>query len=46
MSDQTGEKLNVDLTHPDVETKISALQDKITQKLTVGYGYELQDNTL
>lgn len=38
--------LNIDLTQADIENKLSTLQKAITTKLTEGYGYELQDDTL
>jgi len=42
----TGETLNIDMSQPDIEQKLDELQKKIISKLTDGYGYELQDDTL
>lgn len=46
MSDKSTDKLNVDLTLPDIERRLEEVKKKITGKLTDGYGYELQDDTL
>lgn len=36
----------MDLESADLEDKMKVLQESVTQKLTTGYGYELQDQTL
>ena len=46
MSDNSAEKLNVDMSLPDIEKRLEEVKNKIIQKLTEGYGYELQDDTL
>lgn len=46
MSDNADNKLNIDTSASDAEEKQAELQKRIIAKLTDGYGYELQDDTL
>jgi DUF1680 family protein len=46
MSDKSTERLNVDMTLSDIEKRLEEIKKKIISKLTEGYGYELQDDTL
>ena len=40
------QRLNVDMSLPGAEDRLAELQAKVIEKLTKGYGYELQDDTL
>lgn len=46
MSDNKENRLNVDMQQPNVEEHLEELKKRIIAKLTEGYGYELQDDTL
>jgi hypothetical protein len=46
MSDNKENKLNVDMQQANVEEQLEELKKRIITKLTEGYGYELQDDTL
>lgn len=46
MASKEGNKLNVNWEHPKLEEQLAELKKRIISKLTDGYGYELQDDTL
>lgn len=46
MSAQNGDALNIDQQQADIQEKMEKVKTAIISKLTDGYGYELQDDTL
>ena len=46
MSNKGDGKLNINWEQPNIEDQLAELKKRIISKLTEGYGYELQDDTL